>query len=123
MSQHENHSITFKYIFPYTYNPLYVNGAQGGLTPRGELVANFYLERQPLPNEISHAISADGSIGEISAVEPQNLDSSLVRYVSCGIIMNYENARNLQQWLNERIAEMERQSQIRSEMAVGVPQG
>src|SRR6185369_9103547 len=110
-------SVSFKYIFTYDYNPVYVNGAHGGVSPRGELVANFYLERQPLPNEITHAITGEGSIGDITDVAPKNLNNSLVRYVSCGIVLNYANAVNLHQWLGDKITEMERLAQVRNEMA------
>ena len=34
----------FKYIFSHDNNPVYVNGAHGGVNPRGELVVNFYLQ-------------------------------------------------------------------------------
>ena len=33
--------VLFKYEFPETYNPVYANGAQGGLTPQGEIALNF----------------------------------------------------------------------------------
>ena len=59
--------MTFKYIFTYDYSPVYVNGAHGGISPRGELVMNFYLERQPLPNAISHEITPAGAIGHPAA--------------------------------------------------------
>ena len=40
---HKKNELTFKYIYTYDYNPDYVNGAHGGISPRGELVVNFYL--------------------------------------------------------------------------------
>jgi hypothetical protein len=102
-------TIKFKYIFTFDYNPVYVNGAHGGITPRGEIVANFYLERPPLPNEIVHAINPDGTIGaDIVDVDPKDLNSSLVRYVSNGVVLSYQNARDLHGWLGEKIAELER---------------
>lgn len=111
MSKHEQ-KITFKYIFKYDYNPVYVNGAQGGISPRGEIIANFYLERPPLPNEISHAINPDGSIGaDVIAVDPENLDSSIVRYVSSGVVLNHQNAKALHSWLGDKITELERLAQ------------
>ena len=107
MSKHDP-AITFKYIFKYDYNPVYVNGAHGGVSPRGEIVANFYLERQPLPNEITHALNPDGSIGaDIVAVDPENLNSTIVRYVSQGVVLNYQNAKVLHSWLGDKIAELE----------------
>jgi hypothetical protein len=108
MSTHDP-SISFKYIFKYDYNPVYVNGAHGGISPRGEIIANFYLERAPLPNEITHTINPDGSIGA-DAIEsdPEDLNRMIVRFVSSGVILNYQNAKVLHGWLGDRIAELER---------------
>ena len=107
MSQHKKAEIAFKYIFNYAYNPVYVNGAHGGISPRGELVMNFYLERPPLPEEIRHAINPNGTIGEVTAEEPHNLGSSMVRYIDNGVVLNYESARNIHYWIGERLKEME----------------
>ena len=119
MSKHDP-SITFKYIFKYDYNPVYVNGAQGGISPRGEIIANFYLERPPLPNEITHAINPDGSIGtDVIAVDPENRNSSIVRYISNGVVLNYQNAKALHSWLGEQIVELERLVSAREETSRG----
>lgn len=115
MSHNNDSSVSFKYIFKYDYNPVYVNGAHGGISARGELVANFYLERQPLPNEITHAITSEGAIGDITDVDPKDLNNSLVRYVPCGIVLNYANAVNLHQWLGDKITELEQLAKMRTE--------
>ena len=102
-----NPDFKFKYVFTYDYNPVYVNGAHGGVTPRGELVVNFYLERQPLPNSITHDLNPNGTIGSEAAVEPGDLNKSLVRYVTNGVVLTYQTARELHHWLGEKIKEME----------------
>lgn len=99
--------VNFKYIFNYAYNPTYVNGAHGGLTPRGELVMNFYLERPPLPQEITHELNPNGTIGDVVGEEPSDLKNSMVRYIDNGVVLNYESARNLHFWMGERLKEME----------------
>ena len=109
--------MTFKYIFTYDYNPIYINGAHGGVSPRGELVCNFYLERQPLPNAISHEITPAGAIGPETEVEPSDLGRSLVRQVTNGVVMNYQTARELHFWLGEKVKEMEALEQARGAMA------
>lgn len=109
--------MTFKYVFTYDYSPTYVNGAHGGLSPRGELVMNFYLERQPLPNSISHQITSAGTIGPETAVEPEDLGRSLVRHVTTGVVLNYQTARELHYWLGEQLKQMEAMDQARQEMA------
>jgi len=109
--------MTFKYIFTYDYNPVYINGAHGGISPRGELVMNFYLERQPLPNAISHEITPAGSIGPETEVEPSNLGRSLVRQVTNGVVVNYQTARELHYWLGEKVKEMEALELAKNAMA------
>ena len=99
--------ITFKYVFNYGYNPSYVNGAQGGFSPRGEMVINFYLERQPLPDAISHEITPEGAIGLETRVEPKDLSSSMVRFVDTGVVMSYENAKVFHAWLGDKLHEVE----------------
>lgn len=109
--------MTFKYIFTYDYSPVYVNGAHGGVSPRGELVMNFYLERQPLPNAVSHEITPAGTIGPETDVEPSDLGRSLVRQVINGVVLNYQSARELHYWLGEKVKEMEALEQVRLQMA------
>ncbi|MBK5275327.1 MAG: hypothetical protein JJE30_09790 [Desulfuromonadales bacterium] len=104
---HKKPEITFKYIFNYGYNPSYVNGAQGGFSPRGEMVINFYLERQPLPESISHEITPEGAIGRETGAEPADLGQSMVRYIDTGVVMNYENARVFHAWMGEKLREVE----------------
>ncbi|NVN90104.1 MAG: hypothetical protein HXX11_05815 [Desulfuromonadales bacterium] len=109
--------LTFKYIFTYDYNPVYVNGAHGGISPRGEIIANFYLERTPLPNELVHSINPDGTINaEAASTDPENLNSMLVRYISSGIVLNHQNAKDLHGWLGDKIAELERLMQARNDV-------
>ena len=103
----KNPEFKFKYIFTYDYNPVYVNGAHGGVTPRGELVVNFYQERQPLPNAVTHELNPNGTIGKEVAVEPGDLNKSLVRFVSNGVVLTHQTARELHYWLGEKIKEME----------------
>jgi hypothetical protein len=110
----KNPEFKFKYIFTYDYNPVYVNGAHGGVTPRGELIVNFYQERQPLPNAITHELNPNGTIGKEVAVEPGDLNKSLVRFVSNGVVLSHQTARELHYWLGEKIKEMEAMELARS---------
>jgi hypothetical protein len=107
--------ITFKYIFNYDYNPEYVNGAHGGVSPRGELIMNFYLERAPLPNAVSHEINQNGTIGVEATMEPPDLHASLVRYVSTGVVLSPQTARELHVWLGEKIRELDVLEQARTD--------
>jgi len=107
--------ITFKYVFNYSYNPTYVNGAQGGFSPRGEMVINFYLERQPLPESITHEITPAGAIGRETGVEPSDLPNSMVRFIDTGVVMSYENAKVFHAWLGDKLREVEELHKARTD--------
>jgi hypothetical protein len=111
--------LKFKYIFDYGYNPVYVNGAHGGVSPRGELVMNFYLERMALPESITHEINPNGTIGNEVSAEPDDLKNSLVRFIETGVVMSYHNAKELHLWLGERIKELEALERAKAAIPTG----
>jgi len=113
----QKREVTFKYVFNYNYNPTYVNGAQGGVSPRGELVIHFYLERPPLPESVTHEITPQGGIGRETGVEPEDLPQSIVRFIDTGVVMNYDNAKMFHLWLGEKLKEAEAIQQAREEFA------
>ena len=99
--------IKCKYIFKDDFNPKYINGAQGGINPQGEVVINFYLERSALPVSQTYGIE-DGKLSaqEIES-EPSDLQNSFVRVIENGIVMNYQTAKEIHKWLGNHIAILE----------------
>ncbi len=116
MSKNKN-KLNFKYIFGDNYNPLYINGASGGLSPNNEIIINFYLERPALPNKLSFNLDKDFQvIGENEEErEPEDLQSSFVRFVQNGVIFDYNTAKSLQDFLNKTISDYEERNSIADE--------
>ena len=96
-----------KYIFKDDFNPVYVNGAQGGINPQGEIVVNFYLERVALPVSQTYGIDKGKIIGVEIESEPTDLKNSFVRVIENGVIMNYQTAKELHKWLGGHIEKLE----------------
>ena len=96
--------IKVKYKYEDDYNPQYVNGAQGGINVQGEIVVNFYFERVPMPNSVTHEVSKEGLLGPAIATEPEDLTRSVLRYVQSGVVMNLEVATQIHRWLGDQIA-------------------
>lgn len=92
----EESQLKIKYIFRDDYNPVYANGAYGGVTPSGEIVANFYFERHPLPK--AEIIKIDST-----KFEPEDLNNSAVRIIETGLIMSPGTAKVLAEWLLEQV--------------------
>lgn len=104
--------IKCKYKFAKDYNPEYVNGAHGGITPKGEISINFFLERHAIPYSQTYEVNANGNLaGEIKEeVEPSDLSTSFIRYIKTGVILEYSSAKAIHQWLGEHIKKLETQS-------------
>ena len=100
--------IKYKYKFNETYNPIYVNGAIGGLSPQGEIIVNFYLERNSLPKVQSFEVDEGTGIGKLSETEPQDYEQSFIRYIENGVILNYKTAKEVHRWLGEHISSLEK---------------
>ena len=96
-------TVTFKYKFVEEYNPKYVNGAYGGIGPQGELIINFFLERQPIPKEVIHKLQPDGKLGDPVSQVPDNLKSQVIRFIETGVTMNLESAKRVLAWLQEKV--------------------
>ena len=111
MDQEKSNIISIKYIFNPDYNPVYINGAYGGINPKGEIVANFFLERMALPYEIFHKVNTNGSLGDAVGCDPDDLERSLVRYVSSGIVLNKKAAYDVIAWLKTMVEQLEKAEQ------------
>jgi hypothetical protein len=106
-----DHSIKFKYIFSKDYNPRYVNGAYGGVTPKGEITVNFYFERQGLPISQEHGITDDGRLSNEIKSEPEDLQKSMIRFVDTGVILNLATAKAIISWLSHKVEFLEEKIQ------------
>jgi hypothetical protein len=96
--------IKFKYIFKDDYNPKYVNGAFGGISPQGEIVVNFYLERVALPRSQTYSVKEGMVLSEITDErEPGDHETSMVRFVENGIVLDLAHAEDIYRWLGEHI--------------------
>ena len=110
-----SNEVTFKYKFSENYNPKYVNGAYGGIGPRGELIINFYLERQPIPKEESHSIDQEGGVQELLSRTPEDLSQQFIRFVETGIVLNYESGKRIHEWLGRRLQSLEQVMEIKKD--------
>lgn len=104
--------IKIDYIFSEGYNPTYVNGAFGGLNPHGEIIINFFFERNALPKSQTYAIKEDGTLGDLIQKEDTR---TIVRFVSNGITLNYDSAKAIHEWLGDRIKDLENKLNLKPE--------
>jgi len=97
-----------KFIFRKAedYKLHFANGAYGGLTPHGDLVCNFFFEYRSLPD----METADIIEGKLYPIESSSPEVEMIRELQTGVIMTPNEAKNLAQWLLQKVEEFEKSS-------------
>jgi hypothetical protein len=95
---------TFKFVKAPDFKILKVDGAYGGITIKGEINANFYIDTIELPKTVLHAIGANGVLQKEI---PLDRKPESFRELTSGLIMDVNVAKSFVIWLNERITEAE----------------
>jgi hypothetical protein len=93
-----------KFVFKKSegYQTHYVNGAFGGITPRGDVLCHLFFEHRDLPAEEEMTFEE----GELKPQEKDLADIEIIRDLKVGIIMTPEQAENLANWLLSRVDEI-----------------
>lgn len=92
--------VEFHYIKSNHFRVIHGDGVYGGVTPRGFIHLNFFSERAPIPQKITHEVTVSGQLGkEISAEGKEGI----VREVEIGVVISLEQAQSLTKWLQEKI--------------------
>ena len=92
--------IEFHYLKSPSFRMIHVDGAYGGVTPRGLIVAHLFSERPPIPQQLIHSVTPDGKLGsETRKVGKEGV----IREVEAGIILDVREATSLVKWLQQKI--------------------
>lgn len=95
--------VKFHFEFDKDYRIVASNGVWGGITSRGDLQLDFFVERVGIPNSVVNVVTKDGTLsGEISRDPPRQF----VRRLQMGVLMTLEDAERLHTFLAGRIKEL-----------------
>lgn len=98
-------TITFLYSKSKTHTTITANGAQGGITPRGDFKIDFFIEANAFPETIQHSLTPDGLGPEI---ERSPGETRIEREMQVSVVMSPSQAKSLGQWLLNRVAAFEK---------------
>jgi hypothetical protein len=94
-----------KLEFFFEYDPGFhifpTNGVWGGLTPRGDLHLEFFVESVATPERVVNAIEGTRLGQEIERSPARRL----IRRVQVGVLMSLDQAEALARFIDERLAE------------------
>lgn len=100
----EPEELSFLYERADGYRIVASNGAFGGTTTQGDFRIDFYVETPEVPTMVRHKI-VDRTLGEI--IERLPTEARIVRQLQFGVLMSRDQARNLAEWINRKLAESE----------------
>ncbi len=83
------------------------HGVWGGINPQGEIEMNFYLESDKLPSYTERSVAPDGAMGEEKSVYDNDKEHVIIRRIHSRILLNYQTARSLVDWLDEKLESLE----------------
>ncbi|MEO6961293.1 MAG: hypothetical protein ABIY90_04955 [Puia sp.] len=101
----EQGQITIHNKISQNYKEIHVDGAFGGITPRGLINLSFFAERAPIPKS-SEFVLNDGRVGDF--IE-NSIDSKkgILREFEVGIYMSLEVVKSLIEMLGKQASELE----------------
>lgn len=100
MADPQPKKLYFLYEYADDYRVLPCNGVSGGVTPRGDIKADFFVESLQLQMQ-GHEVRPDGSIGDVVEREPSD-NSTIIRRVEAGVLLSVEQAEFIGRWLIEK---------------------
>lgn len=89
------------------FRTIHCDGAIGGITPRGLIHLAIFSERAAIPKVTVQSVGKDGKLGEEIRDERQALEG-IVRQMEVDLFFGKETAIRLRDWINGRIAELEK---------------
>lgn len=91
--------------YEYTTDPQtrlqYAHGVWGGINSQGEIEIDFYIEGDKLPTYSERLRDSSGCYTPEET--PDENVRTIVRHVHSKIVVNYQTARGLLEWLNEQL--------------------
>jgi hypothetical protein len=93
-------AIVFQHIKAPDYRTVLVDGAFGGVGPRGNLNMAFYTECVATPLQVVHEVKDDGTLGKETARESRE---GFVREMTVNAVMSLDTAETIANWMLERV--------------------
>lgn len=100
----KENEITVYNKISHNFRELHVDGAYGGLTPKGLININFYAERFPIPKSIIHNL-LDRTTQD--SEDSEDSKEGIIREFEFGIYMDLNVAKQISDFLLNKITEFE----------------
>jgi len=100
-----NKLYTFKNVKNVDFRTVWASGVFGGVTAKGQLNMNFFLDTLELPKSVQHEIIGNDLAPHPVPASPS--EPSSVREVQFGLLLDLEVAKTVVTWMQQHINEFE----------------
>lgn len=97
--------IKFNFIKAPECKEFGVDGAFGGISVSGRIVAAVYTERPPVPTCVVHSIDSDGKLGD-EIVDRRESKDGMIRVIQAVLYFDLNSAVGFRDWLEKKINEL-----------------
>lgn len=87
------------------FRELHVDGAFGGITPKGQFNINFFAERMAIPKSTDFKI-VNNKLEKIA--DSADSKNGIIREFETGVYMSVETAREIHKWLGETLQNLDK---------------
>ena len=94
----------FKFVKNPDFRTVKADGVYGGVTVRGEINMNFYVDTIDLPKNQLYSMDSKGAITKEIPVEKK---AESIRELITGINMDLETTKSVILWLNDKVKQAE----------------
>lgn len=101
----EEEGVLFHYIKSQQFRTIHVDGAIGAVTPKGLIHCAVFSERPPIPQVTFHKMNDEGHLS--GKFRPIKTRPGYIRELDVNLILNYDTALRIREWLDRRIKELE----------------
>jgi hypothetical protein len=103
MGKEEQKNIQFHNKLSSNFREIHVDGAYGGITPRGYINLNFYAERFPIPKSTIYNIQENKLAEKIG----EESKEGVMREYEFGVYLDFDTATDIYNFLGQKIKELE----------------
>ncbi len=103
--------VRFDLVKGSLHRGIHADGAWGGVTPQGSFCFTFYSERFPIPQQVTHAVTPDNTIGG-EVREARVARDAIVREAEVSVYMSPKIARSFRDMLSEQLEMLDKQMEL-----------
>jgi len=86
------------------YHKVAATGVYGGASPQGEIICNFFVEEQSIPESVE--VRIDKETGVASETSDKNVRRVTVREIQVAVVLRPDIAKAVGEWLIQRANEV-----------------